>query len=433
MSASNGSLIAFSYLRRIEHKYKIAIPHAVMVLVGKYVLKFIVLGIGYNECGAMGLGHTNALLKWTPLLGFQQLTSSLKHVFINHKNAFLFTSDKCIYATGNNAFGALGVSFTQNVVPFLRKVEYKKEFIPELVSSTSLKSSFVYSVDHKLWANGRNKAGNFGNGATDDENIQLFAPISTDFLVNQKEEHIIDIKCRNYRSMFLSNTGNVYFCGTNYYGQCSLPNEQFKCIPTIIHYSSINGKKIIQTAMGVTHTLLLDETNRVHCFGLNYLGQFGIKQSAHIFTPMIQPYFMERMIKITSINALKNASLFVDENGNGYTCGSNQFGQVGNGHTKGYCDSIHRLALDSNVSIVDASCGNFHSVLLTNHNNIITFGSNKFSQCTTTTEEEIHTPHTVSKTRELKLLETQYIQKAFATYEGTIIFVNPYQIHHSDK
>ena len=68
------------------------------------------------------------------------------------------------------------------------------------------------------------------------------------------------------------------------------------------------------------------------------------------------------------------------------------------------------------------------SFLLTNKNNVITFGLNDEHQCSTMEEGEILDPHIVSKTDEIGIFETSFIEKVLAINDTTLIFVNPNKI-----
>eukprot|EP01084_Bolivina_argentea_P194524 333768_1 len=422
------NLCVSGYIHGCEKTFRFHIPQTIGQIISYYLVKYFIYGVGYNQNGAMGFGNKHRVQHWTQLLHIEHLVKDINDCYINTKNIMLITSNKQIYVAGDNTLGMLGINDQQQTeILSFTKLSTNICIEPKLISSLSIKHSFIYTMNNKLYANGSNLAGNLGNGKSVRGKCQSLVEIDTKFL--NKDEHIIDIKCRNHRSAFLTDHGNVYFCGNNPYGQCAVHYPNPILVPILC--KPVNDECIVKIAMGVQHTMLLDTKHQVHLFGINYVGQFGLPtaNSNIKYKPMLHKWFIKRNIKIVDIGCQKITSLFIDDKGNGYTAGSNSCGNCGNGNISKKVKEIYKLKLGKGISIVATSCGRDHMALLINDNNLVTFGDNSRLQCSTLNKEKIITlPYVVSKKDELGILEKSVITKVVAMYQSTIIFVDPYRI-----
>ena len=78
--------------------------------------------------------------------------------------------------------------------------------------------------------------------------------------------------------------------------------------------------------------------------------------------------------------------------------------------------------------VVKASCGKYHNLLLTNKNNIYSFGWNYYNQCTISQQEFILKPYLLCKEKELGLVYDNYLYHpcdVLAYYHNSIIFIDP--------
>ena len=190
-------------------------------------------------------------------------------------------------------------------------------------------------------------------------------------------------------------------------------------------------KKIIKIAVGAQHCIMIDNKYQVHFFGKNNFGQFGLNndvQNNDIYRPTIHEYFIKNKIKINNIDTQVHTPLYIDINGNVYTSGFNIFGNIGNGQTNVKHNKIYKLKLENDEYIVDKTCGVFHTLLLNQRNELITFGKNNFNQCSKLKEEQkVVWPYKVSKKTELNIAENDFIDRVVAGLDFSIIVINPYK------
>ena len=113
--------------------------------------------------------------------------------------------------------------------------------------------------------------------------------------------------------------------------------------------------------------------------------------------------------------------------GNGYLFGRNRYGQIGDGNTGQAVRRPFKINDCINDTVVDGSCGDRHTILLTGTNNVITFGENYCNQCSSRDDENISTPYIVSKTDEIGISSNAFVEKVMAINEATLIFIDRYK------
>lgn len=96
-------------------------------------------------------------------------------------------------------------------------------------------------------------------------------------------------------------------------------------------------------------------------------------------SPTIIPLSLE--ITISQIAAGLHHSVLLTQNGDVYTFGSNQFGQLGTGDFKNrYTPTKINIEYITNDQIIQVAAGSNHTVLLSSSGNVFSFGSNQYGQ-----------------------------------------------------
>jgi len=138
------------------------------------------------------------------------------------------------------------------------------------------------------------------------------------------ENHQIIIRqasCGSHHTMFVDQNGKTYACGSNHMGQLGLGNKESKYIPTLLNF---NQGKIIQIACGVMHSLILLENGEIYSMGANNLGQLGLGNKINSDIP--KKISTLEGIKITKISAY-NHSAAISSEGDFYLWGTGAFGE----------------------------------------------------------------------------------------------------------
>lgn len=108
----------------------------------------------------------------------------------------------------------------------------------------------------------------------------------------------------------------------------------------------------------------------VYSFGYGFFGQLGLNQSQTFFSPQKNP-FLEKIVKVA---CGEHHSVAVSENGSVFTWGCNRYGQLGLGDIQNRSKPVAVKNL-SDVRVVSAACGTYHSVFLTAAGEVFTCGN----------------------------------------------------------
>eukprot|EP00124_Ichthyophonus_hoferi_P000087 Ihof_evm7s3 gene=Ihof_evmTU7s3 len=152
--------------------------------------------------------------------------------------------------------------------------------------------------------------------------------------------------------------------------------------------------RVLKISGGPTHCLLLNERNEVWSVGGNMLGQLGHGNT----TSSLDPEPIEGLcgLKIVDVVCGGWHSLAVDDTGKVYSWGWNDKGQLGRPTTKSELKYVPshwttadlrdssipgRVTLpDSDERVIRVSCGSSHSVVVTDHGSVWTWGWGAYGQ-----------------------------------------------------
>ena len=320
---------------------------------------------GYNDKGALGLGHNNNTLLPTPIPNLPKINQ------ISCGGYFTVCVD-CegfIWSFGENDFGQLG---TGNKTNF--NVPQKLQNIPSVVSvSCGSRHTLMITNDDNLWSWGRNHLGQLCH-LDNEENRSK--PQQTSFL------NISKISAGYDHSLFQNNKGEIFACGYNAYGQCGLGHfNVIQITPSLILNLPPN---IVHFVCGFQHSLFLDSEGNVFSVGNNEEGQLGLghntDQNELKKIPNIPP------IKI--ISCVNASSYLIDFEGNLWTFGFNNNGQLGHGD-KTNINTPKKINTLKDIQQISYGCSGLHFFAKNSQNQIFVTGNNPYGQLGTGDTESI--------------------------------------------
>ena len=141
--------------------------------------------------------------------------------------------------------------------------------------------------------------------------------------------NIVAISAGSEHSLFLDNLGNVYSCGSS---GGRLGRGGNNTIPVQIDTTNIGDSKIVAISAGKDHSLFLDENGNVYSCGNSGYSQLGHGNTDNYSIPTQIDALADS--NIVAISASDNESVFLDENGYVYSCGRNYYGELGNGKSQ---------------------------------------------------------------------------------------------------
>ena len=186
----------------------------------------------------------------------------------------------------------------------------------------------------------------------------------------------------------IDGAGNLYTAGDNSRGQLARTLDFYVDEDSVLTKVSTSAKTI-DVALGVDHIVVLDENGEVWTAGCNQYGALGIGENAGKYWYGTQIETLRKVtvgdgsVKIRAVAAGQYHTILIDENGGVWTAGYNSDGQLGRSENvnSGTPNTVFKKAegLD-NVKIVGASGGTAHTVLLDESGNVWTAGNNLHGQ-----------------------------------------------------
>ena len=186
----------------------------------------------------------------------------------------------------------------------------------------------------------------------------------------------------------VDDAGNLYTAGDNLRGQLARTLDFYVDEDSVLTKVSTSAKTI-DVALGVDHIVVLDENGEVWTAGCNQYGALGIGENAGKYWYGTQIETLRKVtvgdgsVKIRAVAAGQYHTILIDENGGVWTAGYNSDGQLGRSENvnSGTPNTVFKKAegLD-NVKIVGASGGTAHTVLLDESGNVWTAGNNLHGQ-----------------------------------------------------
>ena len=247
----------------------------------------------------------------------------------------------------------------------------------------------------------------FGNNSYYETGLDKNYKITSPHIIYKLKNEIINhIYAGWEHSIALTNDGEIYSFGHNQFSQCGLPNLEKgqECVKDPKNISKLNNNiKAISASCGNEHTLILSKEHIVYSFGNNEDGILGInnneKENNNIkdykFNKIDFGDYTNKIIEISS-GTVHNLALTYD--GKVFAWGSSQGGQLGlpleeleviPGFKNNYYiptpinipiknNSINISNENNEINIIKISCGEAHSLALSNDGKVYSwgFGSN---------------------------------------------------------
>jgi alpha-tubulin suppressor-like RCC1 family protein len=215
---------------------------------------------------------------------------------------------------------------------------------------------------HQLFAFGVNYSGQLGTSS----NIGTLVPTTVQVSLTGVMGSIVQVAAGLAHSLVLTDSGNVYGFGSNFYGQLGSQTDISKPVgvwqPTLVPFPRASTKPqlvmpgpprpvmtgtVRQVAAGGNHSLALTSTGQIWSFGSDEQDQLGYDSGGSGVLPTSSPPTLVPMPpgstnciqispKCIQIAAGLDFTLVLTTSGNLYGFGDNQYGQLGTGYSGSY-------------------------------------------------------------------------------------------------
>jgi alpha-tubulin suppressor-like RCC1 family protein len=217
------------------------------------------------------------------------------------------------------------------------------------------------SVEGDCFAWGRNNVGQCGQGET---SRYCISPVR---VKKTEGTRVVAISsCFNW-NMLVAAVGSehqVWAWGENPSGVLALASDQpFSMLPTQI--AEINSPQIKVISCGNNHGAAVDGNGDVWTWGVGELGQLGLGEECGTRPrkPQKIPFFQNNDLRVVDVAAAKKHTLFLTCNGQVFVSGDDQFGNKEIDKPVNPCLEPRPLNLD--VRIAAIGVGGYHSCIVT--------------------------------------------------------------------
>lgn len=284
-------------------------------------------GFGYNNKGELGLGDTQSRDKFTKVD-----IDDVKDVICGQIHTFVIKNNGDVYSCGNNENGQLGLGDTNGRSKFT-KVDITN------VKKISCGGTFTFALKN----NGEVVYCGNQVGITSINNVLTFGK------VGDAPNNVIDVVCGYEHILLLVKDGSVYGRGSNNSGQ--LGKGSTSKIATFTKLDVSNVEKVI-THPSSSNTFVIRKNGEVLSAGDNTSGQLGQATTNPASRSFANIYDVKITEGVRDIYCTPNSTLLISNNGSLYSCGYNNVGQLGLGHTDNK-NSFQKVNNVKNVKCVE--------------------------------------------------------------------------------
>lgn len=228
---------------------------------------------------------------------------------------------------------------------------------------------------------------------------------------------LIEAACGQTHTLLVTKDGKLYSCGNNDYGQ--LGQDMSRKRPQII--SSLDNYCITQIRCGGNHSLALNEWGQIFSWGSDNYGQLGHGEGVLTQnTPkLIKLLATKHVVQIASG---QNHSLALINNGELYSWGANEYGQLGLGNTSEKEIKPTFVSSIAGIPIAFIACGAHHSFVISISGAVFGWGKNIDGQLGVNDEQSKCYP---TQLKTLRNLGVRYIScgddfSVFLTMDGGV-------------
>jgi E3 ubiquitin-protein ligase HERC4 len=318
---------------------------------------------GHAAHGQLGIGSRDEhpiVSTPVPVRTLLSQAASITRVACGARHTLVLFADGSVRSCGGNSFGQLGQS-SSSVRPELIARPQASQSHPLVDVAAGAHHSAAVDASGAVLVWGSNKDGQLGlDSGSADTVVSTPTPLLA--LVNMRVR-IAQIACGERHTLLLSDCGRVYTCGDNSYGQLGLDQAPATLAQarTPTRCSGLSGIPVVRIAAGAHHSLALSASGSVYSWGANSFGQLGTGDFANVFSPRKLDALQHH--RIVDISCGDNHTCMLTQNGGVFTCGAGGCGQLGHNSFENECTP--RMVMELLGSPIErVACGRYHTLFL---------------------------------------------------------------------
>ncbi|CRL02239.1 CLUMA_CG015120, isoform A [Clunio marinus] len=332
-----------------------------------------IFGWGHNHRGQLGGLDGSRIKIPTPC----EALSLLRPIQIvgGEQTLYAVTHDGKVYATGYGAGGRLGIGGADSVaVPTLIE-SLQHVFIKKVAVNSGGKHCLALSSDNEVFSWGEGEDGKLGHGNRDSyDRPKLIESLSG--------LGIVDISCGSAHSAAITAEGHVLTWGKGRYGRLGHGDSEDQLKPKVVEM--LLGYRAIDIACG---------SDNVWSWGDGDYGKLGRGGSDGCKVPMkIESLAGLGVIKVECGSQF---SVALTRSGSVYTWGKGDYHRLGHGNSE-HIRRPKKVAALQGKKIVSIATGSLHCIACTDNGEVFTWGDNDEGQLGDGTVTAIQRPRLVN-------------------------------------
>eukprot|EP00899_Mesostigma_viride_P008347 jgi/Mesvir1/17513/Mv08769-RA.1 len=285
---------------------------------------------GWNVFGQLGAGDLEAT-KPVPVRNPWLSRLKVTGLALGQFASAAVTESGELYTWGLNDCGQLGRGdFRSGAVEVPQRIHTD---MPIVQVSVGYSFMLALAEDGRVYSWGRNFYGQLGLGDHKDRSM----PTLVSYL---QEERVVQVVAGQYHSLALTARGEVYAWGYNRDYELGVGDNMDRVLPQLLT-AGLAGRRVSTVAAGGYHTLAVTDDGMLFSWGVNSYGQLGRRDKAPGKTPMqvavlsgggdspSHPGGSGKRLRVRTVAAGTWHSLAITENGQLFSWGRCQYGQLG--------------------------------------------------------------------------------------------------------
>jgi RCC1 and BTB domain-containing protein len=267
-----------------------------------------------------------------------------------------------VFSWGQGVLGQLGHSDEKTQRQPRLVVPFLGVHIKQVSSGNQ--HSAVLLESGEIFTFGRGNFGQLGQGTS------VTANVSTPAIVTGLQGKAVRmIACGWHHTCALLDNGQLYTWGSGEYGRLGHGDETRQASPKFVE--ALQGKAVTFVAAGGFHTACIMDGGNLFTWGGGYFGQLGHGDEADRKTPKLVKGLQHCVAH--SVSCGTHHTIMLTDKQEVWTWGSGEFGKLGIGDDEKHTDPVLIPALQS-VAVTEVSAGGFHSAALADDGIIYTWG-----------------------------------------------------------
>lgn len=350
-----------------------------------------IYGWGHNHRGQLG-GIEGAKVKVpTPT----EALATLRPVQLigGEQTLFAVTADGKLYATGYGAGGRLGIGGTESVSTPTLLESIQHVFIRKVAVNSGGKHCLALSAEGEVYSWGEAEDGKLGHGNR--------SPCDRPRVIESlRGVEVVDIAAGGAHSACITASGELYTWGKGRYGRLGHGDSEDQLKPKLV--DALQGHRVIDVACGSgdAQTLCLTDDDMVWSWGDGDYGKLGRGGSDGCKVPM-------KIDSLTGLGVVKvecgsQFSVALTKSGAVYTWGKGDYHRLGHGSD----DHVRRPRQVQGLQgkkVIAIATGSLHCVCCTEDGEVYTWGDNDEGQLGDGTTNAIQRPRLVGALQSKKI------------------------------